>query len=92
MGVAHGDDVFLIFDNRKLSEYSEEERLIGSNFVKMYEHFAIHGDVVFGDSLINATDSDLKCLEILSATNHSMISIQKSFGNFGFFNELNLNE
>lgn len=92
LGVAHGDDVFLIFDNRELSDYSKEEKLIGKNFVKMYEKYASTENVIFGDSMINATDKNLTCLEIVSASNHSMILLEKSFGNSEFFSRLDLNE
>lgn len=94
LGVAHGDDVFLIFDNRDLSDYSEEEKLIGRNFVKMYENFAFNSPVIFGATEISNLDEDenLECLEIFSSLNNSMVAIEKSFGNSDFWNNLKINE
>jgi carboxylesterase type B len=91
-GVAHGDDVFLIFNNRKLSEYNDEEILIGKNFVKMYENFATNDISTFGDSEIHNADKNLECLEIVSATTHSMVPLEKHFGNSEFWNSLKIIE
>lgn len=92
LGVAHGDDVFLIFNNRKLSEYNDEEKIIGRNFVEMYKNFATNGFPLFGGHKINAVDKNLQCLEIISGSNFSMISLEKSFGNFEFWDGLNIKE
>jgi hypothetical protein len=94
LGVAHGDDLFLIFNNRKsLSSYSEEERRLGHDFVEMYAMFSKNNEVNFGNIKIDeAKENDVQCIEVISSTNYSMKSLHDEFGEQQFWESLNIAE
>lgn len=94
MGVSHGDDVFLIYNNRyNLSSYTKEETEIGRYFVAMYREFSNANLVSFGNKEINAIKADdMECMEINSSFDYSMTKIGKTFGQIDFWNSLNIPE
>lgn len=92
LGIAHGDDLFLIFNNRKLDEYTKEEQIIGRNFVQMYEGIANMKEVNYANTSLFEIKDELKCLEIISSSNFSMTTLNETFGEIQFWKSLNISE
>lgn len=95
MGVAHGDDLFLIFNNRNLSDYGKEEIQLGHDFVKMYKIFAQSNKFIFNNLSMQANNNDdnLKCLDIKSSSNFSTMHVDGNiFASVDFWNSLRISE
>lgn len=89
-GVAHGEDVLLIYAHHfRDIPYSEEETAIGQNLIDLHYNFAKHNKAVYGSMNIEKTKvNDIKCLEINSLDDYKMIQLDDDFGNMSFWDEI----
>jgi hypothetical protein len=93
LGIGHGDDLFLIFNNRQLSKFTRDESTIARDFVAMYRTLARSSDAVYGDQKIKPIKaSAFECMEISAAVGNRMRPIDRSFGEIDFWNALNIPE
>lgn len=98
LGVSHGDDVFLIYDNPGSRgplniPYSIEEKRVSHQLVGLYHNFATHSIATFGNQTITKNRGNgVKCLEIFSPTNFSMQNKDEEFGHQKFWDSLNIQE
>lgn len=95
LGVSHGDDVFLIYDNpdsRSYIPFSEEEKKVSKNLIGLYSSFANQKVPFFGNlSMVEAKPDKINCLEIFSDRIVSM-AVKERFGQIKFWDSLNFNE
>ena len=97
LGVSHGDDVFLIYQNpssrgQQSIRYSEDKN-VGHELINLYYNFAKEDLAVFNNVIIeNVQPSEVNCLEIFSAKNFSVVKKDEDFGNGKFWNSLNIVE
>lgn len=97
LGVSHGDDVFLIFNNPNYRgpaniPYSENEKIVGHNLIKMYRSYSVNNFAYYGNIAIRNIYSSVQCLEIFSAQNFSMQAKDESFGQVEFWTSLKIND
>ena len=92
LGVAHGDDIFLIFNNRNLSDYEKDEIQLGRDFVEMYKDFAQTNE--FNNSSMQPISNDnLTCLKIKSPSNFATMHVDGNiFANSDFWKSLGILE
>jgi hypothetical protein len=79
----------LIFNhNLRDIPYSEDEKTIGNNLIKMYFNFANNNSTVYGNvSLEESKPDDVKHLVITSANDYHMFG-NVNFGNVKFWDEI----
>lgn len=92
LGVSHGDDVFLIYQVPENIPYSEDELVVSRNLIKLYNTFSTHSVAYYGNTSIKKSHSFVQGLEILTSQNYSMQRMDDKFGNFAFWNSLNIND
>lgn len=98
LGVSHGDDVFLIYLNPSSRgptkiPYSKEEKMVGHELITLYYNFAATNFSLFNNVTIEKVDaSDVKCLEIFSSQNFSIVTKDDQFGNVKFWDSLDIIE
>jgi hypothetical protein len=88
-GISHGEDVFLIFTNGlRIIPFSEDEKIISKNLIKMYFNFANNNSTVYRNvSLEESKPDDVKHLVITSANDYHMFG-NVNFGNVKFWDEI----
>ncbi|XP_055631341.1 carboxylic ester hydrolase-like [Toxorhynchites rutilus septentrionalis] len=93
-GVAHGEDVLLVFKTELRDEipYTEEELLVGAKFVEMYEKFARESVAKFGEYEIPRMEGKdaLRFLEINYPA--SELRTARQLSDEDFWNQLNFND
>ncbi|KAG5673610.1 hypothetical protein PVAND_003640 [Polypedilum vanderplanki] len=93
LGIAHGDDIFLIYNNRRLNEYSNDELIIAHDFVEMYRTFSQTNNAVYANQSIKPIkSSSFECINIAAVANNRMIKIENTFGEVDFWKTLNIPE
>lgn len=97
LGISHGDDVFLIYDNptsRGPSHipFSEDEKIVQHDLIKLYRSFSTNNFAFYGNTAIQIIDSSVSCLEIFSSGNFSMQTKDKSFGHTVFWESLKIED
>lgn len=95
LGVSHGDDIFLIYYNSvsRRRVYSEGDKIISRNLIKLYSDFSKHNSTAYGDLLINEVNATaVNCLEIFSPRNFSMTTKDDHFASIDFWNNLEIND
>lgn len=96
LGVSHGDDVFLIYDNpdsRSYIPYSEGEKIVSKNLIGIYSSFSKQNVPFYGNLSISAVKPNkINGLEIYSDRKVFMAVKDEKFGQTKFWDSLNLNE
>lgn len=96
LGVSHGDDVFLIYENldsRSYIPYSEGEKAVSRNLIGIYNSFVKQNVPFYGKlSIVEAKPDKINCLEIFSENLVSTSVKDERFGQIKFWDTLNLNE
>lgn len=101
LGISHGDDVFLIFDNptsRGPSHipYSEDEKSVQHSLIKLYRSFSTNNFAFYDNIAIENIYSSLRAsvrgLEIFSSQNFSMQIKDQSFGQTIFWESLKIED
>ena len=89
IGVAHGEDVLLIYRTHLRDlPFNDEESTISKKLIDMYYNFASKNVVVYGDLEVEATNpKHMKALEIKS-TFGSIIQLDEEFGGVTFWDEI----
>lgn len=88
-GVAHGEDIFLIY-GIILSNFpnSESEATVSTNLINMYYNFSKNNSAIYGGLKIDKSEpDDIKYLEISSATEFGMKQMNENFGNLEFWDQ-----
>lgn len=94
LGIGHGDDVFLIYEN--LDEPNELEGTetiqMSSLLMNFYGNFSLKNTPVFGaQELERVEPKNVRCLEIFSPSNFSIVQ-KNNIGNIYFWKSLNIEE
>lgn len=90
LGVAHGEDVLLIFKTgeRKTLPYSEEEKLMTGSLTEMYFNFADKNVAVYNDTKLEAvTKGQMNTMEIYGPGEFENI-VKDDFANSQFWDDL----
>uniref|UniRef100_U5EY55 Carboxylic ester hydrolase n=1 Tax=Corethrella appendiculata TaxID=1370023 RepID=U5EY55_9DIPT len=91
LGVAHGDDIFLIFNNpiRDVVGLTRDEINMARKLTQLYLDFARNGEVKFGDvdALPMDCNTHVKYLEIVD-TNTAFVKVGNDFGNSKFWESI----
>lgn len=97
LGISHGDDVFLIFDNPSSRgpsyiPFSEDEKVVQHNLIKLYRSFSTNNFAFYDNIRIENIYPSVTCLEIFSSKNFSMQIKDKSFGQSVFWDSLKIED
>lgn len=98
LGVSHGDDVFLIYENLDASYPFDINDITGSNqmshiLTDLYESFSLSNNATFnGTEMPRIQPKDIECLEIFSPSNYSIVKKNRRFGNLNFWSDLKIAE
>lgn len=89
-GVAHGEDVFLIYWNDwREFPYSEDEAKVGNGLIQLYYNFAENNKAIYDSLEIDQVKPNhFKGLEILSPENRKIVEFDDTFGNVAFWNAI----
>ncbi|CAO1367208.1 unnamed protein product [Diamesa serratosioi] len=91
LGIAHGEDNFLIFDT-KTRDLSEEELTMSKNLIDLFSTFARENIAIYENTkLVQVQSGNVKALEIFGPGNVK-ISDKNSFGNVKFWDSLSIND
>ena len=94
LGVAHGEDVLLVFKvgERKALPYSEEEQLMIKSLIDLYFNFADKNVAVYEDTeLIAVTKGQLNTMEIYGPAKFENI-VKADFANSQFWDDLGIKD
>lgn len=95
LGISHGDDVFLIYENLDEPEEIEgiENIQMSSLLLDLYGNFSLKNTQIFGNlELTKVEPKNVQYLEIFSPFDYSIVNHSKNFGNIKFWNNLNIEE
>lgn len=96
LGISHGDDVFLIYNNpssRNNISYSEDEIIVSQQLINLYQNFSRDNSAVYDHLMIEKVKTDqIKCLEIFGSKNYSMVTKGENFGHSTFWDGLKIND
>lgn len=88
-GIAHGEDVGLIFRLLRTKPYSNDEKMMIKNLIEMWHSFATTNEPSFnGSKITKSTPHKLKYLEISSNEEFKNFDIDEYFGEVGFWNKI----
>lgn len=95
LGVSHGDDVFLIYNNpssRDNIPYSNDEIIVSNQLINLYQNFSYDDSPIYDLLKIKEVDDEVNCLEILGPKNYKMTVKDESFGHSKFWDDLEIND
>lgn len=89
-GVAHGEDVFLIFKRQDRTEpFTDGEAKVSKNLLNLYYNFANNNEVVFNDVKADKVNPKrVKALEITDAGEAVFADFDETFGTGPFWDDL----
>lgn len=91
IGIAHGEDVFLIFwnDIRHGLPYSDEEKKVGNALIQLYFDFATTDKARYETIEFDPVKpNDFKGFEIVSPDDHRKVQLDDKFGNVKFWDAI----
>lgn len=94
LGVAHGEDVLLVFKVGERNElpYSEEEKLMTESLTELYFNFADKNVAVYEDTeLLAVTNGQLNTMEIYAPGKFENI-VKEDFANTQFWDDLGIKD
>ncbi|CAO1323800.1 unnamed protein product [Diamesa hyperborea] len=94
LGVAHGEDVLLVFKVGERNElpYSEEEKLMTESLTELYFNFADKNVAVYEDTeLLAVTNGQLNTMEIYGPGKFENI-VKEDFANTQFWDDLGIKD
>ena len=94
LGVAHGEDVLLIFKVGERNElpYSEEEQVMTESLAELYFNFAEKNVAVYNDTELKAvTKGQLNTMEIYGPGKFENI-VKEDFANSQFWDDLGIKD
>lgn len=91
LGVAHGEDIFMIYKSHKrVLPFSKNESKVSRNLINMYFNFANSSVVTFGDVFVEKVNPANKVtgVEISNSGEGVIRDYEETFGNGPFWDEI----